>query len=96
MKTYFELAAEMSKSDLRELESRLTVLIEYLLKLAHVTGRAAKDNQTGWNQTVGYQREDLALHFEQNQGLKSKLTHAMLDKVYRSALATVRKEYAAV
>ena len=34
MKTLFELGADMSKTDIRELENRLTVLIEHLLKIA--------------------------------------------------------------
>lgn len=95
MKTLFELGADMSKTDIRELENRLTVLIEHLLKIAHVTGPAAKDSFRGWNQTVRYQRRDLALHIEQNKGLKSKLTEAMLDKAYRAALSTVKKQYPA-
>lgn len=93
MKTHFELAVEMSKTDVRELENRLTVLIEHLLKLSHVTGRVAKDNLRGWNQTVRYQRRDLAMHIEENAGLKSKVSEATLNKTYRTALSTVQKDY---
>ena len=93
MKTYFELATEMGKTEVRELENRLVVLIEHLLKISYVTGRVAKDNFRGWNQTVRYQRRDLALHIERNKGLKSKLTQAMLDRAYKTALATVKEEY---
>lgn len=45
------------------------------------------------NQTVPYQRRDLGLHVQENAGLKSKLTHGMLDKAYRTALATLKEEY---
>lgn len=93
MRTYFELISEMSKSDLQELESRLTVLIEHLLKITHVTGQVAHDNLRGWNQTVRNQRRDLAAHIRDNRGLKSKLTEQMLDKAYRIALANVKTEY---
>ena len=73
MKTYFELMTEMSKSDLQELESRMIVLIEHLLKSGHVAGQVAHDNLRGWNQTVRNQRRDLAAHIKANPGLKSKL-----------------------
>ncbi|HTX34849.1 MAG TPA: DUF29 family protein [Bryobacteraceae bacterium] len=66
MKTYFEL------------DSRLTVLIEHLLKLAHVSGQVARDNFRGWNQTVRNQRRDLVAHIKANPGLKSKLTEELL------------------
>ena len=93
MKTYFELITEMSKSDLQELESRLTVLMEHSLKIGHVTGRVAHDNVRGRNHTVRNQRRDLAAHIRANPGLKSKLTGQMLDKVYRVALAKVKTEF---
>ena len=93
MKTYWDLATDMSKTELRELENRLTVLIEHLLKLVHVTGQLRTDNLRGWNQTVRYQRRDLLNHIMQNRGLKSKLTRSLLDKVYRAAIGTVEKEY---
>jgi hypothetical protein len=93
MKTYFELITEMSKSDLQELESRIVVLMEHLLKIGHVTGQVAHDNSRGWNQTVRNQRRDLAAHIKANPGLKSKLTEQMLDKVYRIAVANVKTEY---
>lgn len=93
MKTYFELVTDMSKSDLQELESRLTVLIEHLLKLAHVTGQAPRDNFRGWNQTVRNQRRDLAAHIKANPGLKSKLTEELLDDIYRVALAKSKTEF---
>ena len=93
MKTYFELITEMSKSDLQELESRIIVLIEHLLKSGHVAGQVAHDNLRGWNQTVRNQRRDLAAHIKANPGLKSKLTDQMLDKVYRIAVTNIKTEY---
>ena len=93
MKTYFELITEMSKSDLQELESRIIVLLEHLLKIRHVIGQASLDNSRGWNQTVRNQRRDLAAHIKANPGLKSKLTEQMLDQVYRIAVANVKTEY---
>jgi hypothetical protein len=95
MNTYFELATDMSKTDVRELENRLRVLIEHLLKLRHITGPVATDNSRGWNQTVRYQRRDLALHIEEKAGLKSKLNEPMLDKAYRAALTNVKEQYPA-
>jgi len=87
--TCYELVAEMSKSDLQELESRLVVLIEHLLKIAHVTGQVGHDNARGWNQTVRNQRRDLAAHIRANPGLKSKLSEEWIDKAHRVALTAL-------
>ncbi|MCC6363637.1 MAG: DUF29 family protein [Bryobacterales bacterium] len=39
MKTYQDFITEMSKSEIRELESRLGVIIEHLLKIKYVKGQ---------------------------------------------------------
>ncbi len=52
MKTYQELLTEMSKSEIRELESRLSVIIEHLLKIQHVKGQIGLDNLRGWTKSV--------------------------------------------
>ncbi|MCC6389412.1 MAG: DUF29 family protein [Bryobacterales bacterium] len=42
MKTYPQLISEMSKSELRELESRLGVIVEHLLKIRYVKGQSGR------------------------------------------------------
>jgi hypothetical protein len=96
MNTCYELVTEMSKSDLQELESRLIVLIEHLLKIAHVTGQVGHDNARGWNQTVRNQRRDLAAHRRANPGLKSKLSEEWIGEAYRVALVNARAEHPAL
>lgn len=93
MKTQWDAAIEMSRTELRELESRLAVLLEHLMKISHVKGLVRADNLRGWTQTVRYQRRDLARHIAENKGLKSKINEALLEKVFRVASRAVKKEY---
>ena len=93
MKTYWESATDMSRTDLRELENRLAVLVEHLLKIGYVTGQVHTENLQGWNQTVRSQRRDRARHIQQNKALKSKLTQSLFEKIYRIAAGAVMQEY---
>ncbi len=93
MKTYQDFITEMSKSEIRELESRLSVIIEHLLKIKHVKGQIGLDNLRGWKKSVRDQQNDLADHVEENPGLKPKLTDALLDTVYRSVIGGLNKDY---
>jgi hypothetical protein len=90
MTTYLEFVAEMSKGEQRELESRLAIAIEHLLKLKHVRGQTLTDNLRGWQRSLRNQHTELADHIEANKGLKSKLTPEVVDRIYRSVLMDLR------
>jgi len=51
-----EFLADMAKRDRREVESRLTVLLEHLLKWAHQPERRSRS----WHKTIVVQRQELA------------------------------------
>ena len=94
--TFQAFITEMSKSEIRELESRISVIMEHLLKLEHIKGRRALDNLRGWKKSVRDQQHDLADHVEENPGLKPKITEALLDTVYRSVIGSLNKDYPGV
>lgn len=56
----------LGKSEARELENRLAVLLAHLLKWMHQPERRG----ASWEITIRLQRELLARHLEQNPGLK--------------------------
>ena len=93
MKTYLEFVAEMSKGEQRELESRLAIAIEHLLKLQYVRGQTLTDNLRGWQKSLRNQHTELADHIEANKGLKSKLTAELVDRIYRSVLLDLKAQY---
>ncbi len=93
MKTYQDFITEMSKSEIRELESRLSVIIEHLLKMTHVKGQIGLDNLRGWKKSVRDQQDHLADHVEEHPGLKPKITDALLDTVYRTVIGGLNKDY---
>lgn len=70
----------MGKAEKRELISRLTVLLNHLLKWQYQPGRRG----ASWEVTITNQRRDLAVHFKDNPSLKSKLTEA-IDYAYGNA-----------
>lgn len=96
MKTYQDFITEMSKSEIRELESRLSVIIDHLLKIKHVKGQIGLDNLRGWKKSVRDQQNDLADHVEENPGLKPKITDDFLDTVYRTVIGGLNKDYPGV
>ena len=94
MNAFCDLIDEMSKSELRELEYRLAVIVEHLLKLSHVKGQIGLENARGWSKTVRNQRIELDKHIGSNPGLKSKLLdQEVLQSAYGTALRTVQRDY---
>ena len=96
MKAYQDFITEMSKSETREFESRLSVIIEHLLKIGHIKGQIGIDNLRGWKKSVRDQMNELADHIEENPGLKPKITDTLLDTVYRSVIGGLKKDYPAI
>ena len=59
----------MGKTEQRELENRLTVLLLHLLKWQYQPGRRG----SAWQATVRVQRRDLARHIDRNPSLQPQI-----------------------
>ena len=62
----------MGRSEQRELESRLTVLLQHLLKWQFQPKRRG----ASWQATIRVQRRDLARHIDRNPSLRPQITEA--------------------
>ena len=96
MKTHLQRLNEMGKSEVHELESRLTVIIEHLLKISFVEGTIGADNLRGWRKSVYDQLLELTDLIDENPGLKPKVTDSIMDKVHRSVVARLNNDYPGV
>ncbi len=79
----------LGKSQKRELESRLRVLLTHLLKRVYVD--STYDNR-GWEETIQEQRSELQLLLEQSPSLQSYFA-IVFEKTFRVALRQVRESY---
>jgi len=79
----------MGRSEKRELESRLTVLLQHLLKWQYQPNRRGKS----WELTIKGQRSRFLRVLQENPGLKSKLDGCLLN-AYQDALVEAAKETA--
>ena len=77
----------MGKSEKRELISRLTVLLQHLLKWQY---QPMLHGQF-WRATIRIQRRDLTVHLDDNPSLKSILPHAIA-QAYGNALIGAEAE----
>jgi hypothetical protein len=86
---------DMSKSDRRELESRLLILIARLLKWQFqyrtLSDRWREFDGRSWRATIVEQRKQLAVLLRQSPGLKSILTETM-GSTYMDAVDLASKE----
>jgi len=90
-----EELSDMSKSDRRELESRLLVLLAHLLKWEYhyqsLANRWREFDGRSWRATIVEQRKQLAMLLRQSPGLKSVLTETIAT-VYPDAVDLACKE----
>ena len=77
----------MGKSELRELENRLAVLLLHLLKWQFQPQRRGRS----WELTIREQRRKLRRHIDQNPSLRSRLDQAM-DDAYGDAILAAARE----
>jgi hypothetical protein len=77
----------LGRSERREIQSRLRVLLLHLLKFRYQPDM----RKGGWEATIKIQREDLLEVLEENPSLKS-LPRTKLDDVYRRARLEAAKE----
>lgn len=66
----------MGKSDRREVGSRLTTIMEHMLKLVHEPKSRAKN---GWKRTIATQRIELAKLLRDNYTLRSQIADFIED-----------------
>ena len=93
MNAHLEFLSEMSKSERRELESRLYVLIEHVLKIRYAEGRAAAENLRGWARTVRDQRREWLSLLVKHPGLKPELAGELVDETYRTVVVDLKREF---
>lgn len=89
---------DMGKTETQELENRIAIIMEHLLKLSYVKGQIGLDNARGWNKTVEAQQKDLASLIKRNPALTANFKEfgkadALADKMYVLALRDARKDY---
>lgn len=80
---------DVGKSEQRELENRLTVLLAHLLKWHHQPERRGNS----WRRTIVAQRKDLSYHLEETPSLKPRLHDPRwLDLVWTKAVGRAAEE----
>lgn len=84
-----EEIADLGKSQRRELENRLEVLVAHVLKRQYVD---LPDCYRGWQATIREHRNALRRLLEQSPSLKPYFSD-VFDQIYKDALAIVREEY---
>lgn len=77
----------MGRSEKRTLESRLTILIQHLLKWKYQPVRRSRS----WQLTIKAQRMDYFKVLRDNPGLKSSLNQCLID-AYQMAVVKAAKE----
>ncbi|NEN96794.1 MAG: DUF29 domain-containing protein [Moorea sp. SIO1F2] len=87
-----EEIASLGRSDRRELQSRLKVLMEHLLKRQYVD---SEPDYRGWENTIDEQREQINLLLSESPSLKPYLESVFSD-CYRYPLKKVSRNYPSV
>jgi hypothetical protein len=79
----------LAKWDRRELEGRLDVLLNHLLKRCYIP---TPENYRGWELTIREQRKELQRLLKQSPSLQNYLSE-IFDEVWQVALAEVQEDY---
>lgn len=87
LENIIEEIESMGRSEKRELESRLAVLLQHLLKWRYQPARRGKS----WELTIKWQRVDFLKVLKENPGLKPKLAGLLID-AYQSAVIKASEE----
>jgi len=87
----FEEIESLGKSERKEIKSRLTVLLEHLLKRMYVD---MPDCLSSWENTISTQRNDIELTLMDSPSLKAMWDESF-DIAFKLALRSVRKNYKA-
>lgn len=84
---------DMGKSNARELESRISQILEHLLKLQLAKGNLLEYNQTGWQASIVRQRNELDALLNESPSLRRLITPDLIRACYRRAARVVATEY---
>lgn len=84
---------QIGRSDAHELRSRITQILEHLLKLALPGEALVQKNSRGWRTSIARQRAEIADLLEESPSLKARITPDLLAKCYRNAVSVVETEY---
>jgi len=89
LENLIEEVESLGISQKKELISRLTTLLEHLLKRIYVS---LLDDYNGWERTIRNQRNELKVLLKQVPSLKTRWEQSFAD-AWELAIDTVRKEY---
>jgi Domain of unknown function DUF29 len=84
---------QIVRSDVRELESRITQILEHLLKLRIVAGPVYERSARGWKASIERQLAEFATLLEESPSLEGRINQELLGKRYRYAATAVEAEY---
>jgi hypothetical protein len=83
----------LGKSEFHQLGSRITQILEHLLKLRETSGPLRDQNERGWRGSIRRQQGEIARLLSNSPSLRRRLTPEMLAFSYRTAAGTVAVEY---
>jgi hypothetical protein len=84
----------LGRSERHQLSSRITQILEHLLKLKITSGPLRDANERGWRGSIVRQQGEIEELISESPSLKRRLTSETLEKCYRTAAGTVATEYA--
>jgi hypothetical protein len=83
----------MAGREKRELESRISQILEHLLKLRLAKGLILEYNQNGWQASIVRQRKEIGGLLRSSPSLKNRIGRELIQECYRDAAAIVAVEY---
>lgn len=89
LENLIEEIESLAKRDRRELENRLDVLLNHLLKRCYIN---SPEDYRGWEITIREQRKQLQRLLKQSPSLKTYFAE-VFDEVWRSALNDAQQDY---
>jgi hypothetical protein len=90
LENLLEEIESLGRSEKKEIKSRLTTLIEHLLKRLYID---MPQEFNGWERTIRNQRTEIEFALDDSPSLKA-LWNDTFDIAFRAALRDVKKEYA--
>ena len=84
---------QMGRADTFELASRITQILELLLKVEYSAGVLRDYNERGWRAAISRQQGELEILLQYSPSLKGKIDSQLIADGYRRAARTVRTEY---
>jgi hypothetical protein len=84
---------DMGKSQRHQLRSRVTQILEHLLKLKLTSGAVRENHERGWLGSIRRQQGEIRQLLQESPSLQSKLTADMLQQCYSDAAEIVGTEF---